>query len=118
MPKKKRSKSKRERLPPQTLKSLDAYFRNRGFQPDPLLEDPQNADKTYAKPLPDGSRLHIRVKKGRKYLNVEEHIDSADPNRNPIGHLIGDVLLDGPTHKKYRARAPKHRQLNPLTLST
>jgi hypothetical protein len=110
MPRKKRSKSKRERLPPQTLESLDSYFRNRGYQPDSLLEDPQDADKTYVKPLPNGSRLHIRVKKGRKYLNVDEHIDSSDPSRSPIGHLIGDVFLDEPTHKKYRINLRKKKK--------
>lgn len=112
MPRKKKPKSKRERLPPQTLESFDTYLRNRGFQPDPPLEDPQDADRTYAKPLPDGSRLHIRVKKGRQYLNIEEHRDNFDPNRYPLGHVLGDVIFEEPEHKKYRfkLRKPKKKK--------
>ena len=110
LPKKRTPKLQREKLPPQTLGSFDSYLRNRGFKPSPLLEDPQGADKTYVKPLPNGSRLHIRVTEGRKYLNIDEHIDRSDPNRNPIGHIIGDVILDEPTHKKYRIKLRKKKK--------
>jgi len=108
MPKKKPTKkSKRERLPPQTLQSFDTYLRNRGFRPDPLLEDPKDADKTYVKPLPKGQRQHIRVKKGRTYLTVEEHIDKEDPGRSMVGHFLTDMLFDEPESKVYRLRLKK-----------
>ena len=99
---KKTKKSKRERVPPLSLGGFETYLRNRGFQIDPPLQDPQDADLTASKPLPDGSRLHLRVKEGTNWLNVEEHRDSSDPSRSPIGHVINDVFLNEPETTKYR----------------
>jgi len=43
--------------------------------------------KHYSLPLPDGGRLHVRVRGGDCYL---AHWDVRDPHRDPIGHLILD----------------------------
>jgi hypothetical protein len=92
-----------------TMDGLEKYYRNRGYSPNPLLEDRQDADLTFVKPLPDGRRMHLRINKGRKYINIEEHVDKADPNRNPIGHIFDDVLSDDVKHEKYRIPLRKKR---------
>ena len=92
------------------MKSLETYYRNRGYRPNPLLEDRGDADLTFVKPLPDGRRIHLRIKERRDYLNVEQHIDSSDPGRNPIGHVIKDVLLDEPRHEKFRIKKIKRKK--------
>ena len=110
MPRKKTKVSKRPRLPPTNLKGVETYYRKRGFRPNPILEDKQNADLSLVKPLPDGRRIHIRVKEGRDWLNFEQHIDRADPGRTPIGHLVGDVLIGDTTHEKFRVRKRKPKK--------
>jgi len=107
-PKKKKT-PKPPRLPPTTLQGVITYYRNRGYQQDPLLEDRKDADVTFRKPLPNGSRIHVRVKEGSKWLHVEQHIDSADPERDPIGHFVDDVVLGEIKHDKYKIRKRKTR---------
>jgi len=107
---KEKKKPKRAKLPPMTLKGYDTFLRNQGFRPDPVLQGPSDADHTYVKPLPNGSRLHLEVKKGRKYINIEEHTDKIDPGRSPIGHFVKDVLLDEPKHSKYRIPLRKKKK--------
>ena len=107
---KKKPKSKRPRLPPMTLKGLESYYRNRGYSPNPPLEDRKDADLTLVKPLPDGSRMHLRIKKGRKYLNIEEHRDKVDPKRDALGHFVEDVLINGVPHYKYRIPLRKKKK--------
>jgi hypothetical protein len=97
-----RGRRRTPRLPPTNLKGVSTYYRKRGYSPDPLLEDKEDADLTFVKPLPDGRRIHVRVKEGREYIHGEEHIDRVDPNRDPIGHLVGDVLIDGVPHHKFK----------------
>ena len=97
-----RSGPKRPRLPPTNLDGVSTYFRNRGYSPEPLLEDKGDADLTFVKPLPDGRRILVRVKEGRKYITIEQHIDKVDPDRDLLGHLIEDVIINGVQHSKYR----------------
>jgi len=57
--------SRREmRLPPTNLKGVITYFRGRDYQQDPLLQFRKDADVTFVKLLPDGRRIHVRVKEG------------------------------------------------------
>ena len=94
--------SKKPNLPPTNMKGVSTYYRRRGYSPNPLLADDGDADLTFAKPLPDGRRIHVRVKEGRKYIHGEQHIDKVDPNRDPIGHFIDDVIIDGVPHFKWK----------------
>ena len=92
-------------MPPTNLEGVSTYYRKRGYSPEPVLEDKKDADLTFAKPLPDGRRKHVRVKEGRKYLHIEEHIDRVDPNRDPIGHLVQDVFaIDEVPHRKFKIK--------------
>lgn len=84
---------------PGTLDGIRDYYRQRGYQEDPPLETKEPGQvASFAKPLPDGSRLHVRVKQGRKRYTIDSHKDSADPNKDPIGH-IQDIVFS-PVHKK------------------
>ena len=109
MPKRKRS-LKKPNIPPTSLKGIETYYRNRGYRPNPILEDKEGADITFVKPLPDGRRIHVRVKEGRQYLTHEVHIDKTDPGRSLLGHIIDDVLLDEPSHQKYRTPRRKSKK--------
>jgi hypothetical protein len=78
-------------LPPTNLKGVESYLRNRGYRINPLLQDRKpRAKLTFDKPLPDGRRLHGGVYGARKGFYIKQHIDTADPYRNPIGHLLKD----------------------------
>jgi len=85
-----------------SLESIDEYHRNKGWRKPELEEKQQGQILSYVKPLPDGSRLHARVFRGRKYYTIVEHKDSADPERNPLGHLQ-DIVIPPEAHK-YRVR--------------
>lgn len=106
-----KKKSKRKHQRARSLESYSKLLRKQGFQQDPLLQDPKDADVTFIKKLPDGSRLHLRVKEGRDWINVEEHRDKSDPSRYPVSHVL-DVLLDDPKHTKYRVplRKPEKKK--------
>ncbi|MEM3872785.1 MAG: hypothetical protein QXE05_09520 [Nitrososphaeria archaeon] len=92
---------KRERMQG-TLESIDEYHRSRGWKEPELEEKQQGQIRSYVKPLPDGSRLHRRVFRGRKYYTIVEHKDGVDPERNPLGHLQ-DIVIP-PKHYTYRIR--------------
>ena len=103
-------------LPPMTEEGLIKYFLRRGYQLNPPLQDDVGADFTFVKPLPKGGRKHVRVWIQPTRFKVEQHVDRVDPSRNPIGHLIDDVIIDGAPHevfyasrkrRKYRARRRK-----------
>jgi len=108
MPRKKRSFTK-PNIPPTNLQGVETYYRNLGYRPNPVLENKGDADITFVKPLPDGRRKHIKVKKGTKYFTHTVHIDKTDPGRNIIGHVIDDVLLGEPRHQKFRTPIKKKR---------
>jgi hypothetical protein len=109
MPRKK-SSIKKPNIPPTNLQGIETYYRNLGYRPNPTLEDRGDADVTFVKPLPDGRRKHVRVKKGTKYFTHETHIDKTDPGRNPVGHILNDVLLDEPRHEKFRTPVKKKQK--------
>jgi len=109
MPRKK-SSLKKPNIPPTNLKGIETYYRNLGYQPNPVLENKGDSDISFVKPLPDGRRKHVRVKKGTKYFTHEVHIDKTDPGRNPLGHIIDDVLLEEPEHQKFRTPIKKKQK--------
>jgi len=111
-PRTRRARSERPpwlRLPPTTLRGISTYFRRRGYEENPGLEFKRGADITFAKPLPDGRRIHIRIYEGRKNIYVERHIDKADPKRDPIKHFVEDVLIGGSEHEMYKIPKLKAR---------
>jgi len=84
-------KIKKDRLPPTTLKGIETYLRNRGYRINPTLQDEKpRARLTFDKPLPDGRRIHGGVYSEKGKFKIKKHIDSFDPSRNPIGHLLSD----------------------------
>jgi len=88
---------------PGTLEGIISYHRGRGWEQDPSLEEKQESQLvSFVKPLPDGSRLHRRVFKGKKYFTIREHKDTSDPKRDPIGH-VQDILIP-PKHKIIRIK--------------
>ena len=105
----KKSSLKKPNIPPTNLKGVETYYRNLGYKSDPVLETKSDADLTFVKPLPDGRRIHVRVKKGTKYFTHSSHIDKTDPGRSMIGHLLNDVLLDKPKHQEFRTPIRKKR---------
>ena len=85
------------------LESIITYHRKRGWQENPSLEDKDPSQITsFAKPLPDGRRIHRRLYKGRKYYTIIEHVDKSDPNRDPIGHM--QDILNPPKHRRIRVK--------------
>jgi len=90
-------------------------FRRRGFRQDPKLELKKGADVTFVKPLPDGRRLHIRIWRKRDHYLTEVHIDRKDPRRNPIGHLIYDVILGDIEHKYHKTKRIGKREKKKIT---
>jgi hypothetical protein len=71
-----------------SLFSIDRYYSCRGYKKNPVLElKDNNQVASYAKTLPGGGRVHVRVNKGRLYYNVSTHVDSVDPDRDLVGHL-------------------------------
>ncbi len=72
--------------------TVRASFTRRGFQPNPLLEDRRGADITFAKPLPSGGRVHVRITDGKRKIKIERHVDRADPMRDPLKHITDDIL--------------------------
>jgi len=75
---------------PPNFEAVLTMLRNRGFQQDPYLADQKGTFTNLVKPLPNGSRIHVQVRKGSKKIQIESHIDDYDPARNPIGHLFED----------------------------
>lgn len=58
---------------------------------NPTLQDVKpRARLTFDKPLPDGRRIHGGVYSEKGVFKIKKHIDSADPYRNPIGHMLSD----------------------------
>lgn len=104
---KKKHSFKKPVIPPTTLDGIETYYRNRGYRPNPFLEEKEDADITFVKPLPNGSRIHVRVHEGTKYFTHEVHIDKTDPGRSPVGHILNDVLTDDVEHQKFRT--PKRK---------
>ena len=107
------NKPKKPRLPPmRDLEAVKAYFRKKGYTSDPILEDREDADLTLAKPLPDGRRDHIRIKKGRKSFSATRHFDRVDPGRDPLGHILEDVIaLNDVPHTKFKIpKIPKRTE--------
>ncbi|MDR2203988.1 MAG: hypothetical protein LBE76_06820 [Nitrososphaerota archaeon] len=73
---------KKIRSGPLPKKGVRTLFLNKGYHPNPVYQwDDENAIMTFEKPLPDGSRLHVRVYEHRDYFEIKEHIDKYDPNR-------------------------------------
>lgn len=94
---------------PGSAEGISEYYRERGFRENPLLELPDKKKVTsFVKPLPDGRRIHIRVYKGRKYYTIDKHIDSYDPGRHPINHLI-DFIFPA-KHYKIRVRRRDYKR--------
>jgi hypothetical protein len=73
---------------PPTISGVESTLRNRGFQPDPILAEQKGSFRNFVKPLPNGERIHIQVRNGREYLQIESHIDEFDPKRSMIGHFF------------------------------
>lgn len=112
------AKIKKIRLPPTNLKGVETYLRNRGYRINPILQgEKPRAKLTFDKPLPDGRRLHGSVFGGKGKFRVRQHIDSHDPYRNPIGHLLGDY---GARHRTsssvVRVRREKRRRKKRLII--
>jgi hypothetical protein len=102
------SKIKKLHLPPTTLEGIETYLRNRGYRLKPTLQDVvPNAVLTFDKPLPDGRRIHGFVLKGKEKFYVKQHIDDADPYRDPIGHFFQDI---GVKHKTSISTVKKRRK--------
>ena len=88
---------------PGNREGISEYYRERGFREDPLLELKDRRSVTsFVKPLPDGSRLHLRVYKGRKYYTIDRHIDSYDPGRKYLMHLID--FIRPARHERFRVQ--------------
>ncbi len=78
-------------LPPTTLEGIETHLRNKRYKIGPSLQGNKPGAKiTFEKPLPDGRRLHGDVHNSNKGFKIKRHIDSQDPNRNPLGHLLFD----------------------------
>lgn len=78
---------------PGSLDGITDYYRQRGYQQDPVLESKQQGQVTsFVKPLPDGARAHVRVFRTNGYYTIRTHRDPHDPARDPIGHLQDIVL--------------------------
>lgn len=70
--------------PTGNLNSIDKYYTDKGFTPNPPLElKEKNQVASYEKPLPEG-RVHVKVFRTPKNYVSDLHTDSADPNRNPF----------------------------------
>lgn len=91
-------------MPAITAESLAKHFLKLGYRNDPVLESKKGADMTFVKPLPKGGQQHIRIWIGREYYKIEEHNDRVDPNRDLVGHLVSDVIINGVPHNKYKIR--------------
>ena len=87
-----------------TLDSIDQYYSGKGFSSNPPLEIKEEGQvASYEKPLPEG-RVHIRVFRTAKYYKINQHTDSVDPNRNPVGHLIDFIAPGEHTEQRIRRR--------------
>lgn len=75
---------------PPNFDAVLTMLRKKGYQQDPLLAEQKGTFTNMVKPLPNGSRIHVQVRKGSKKIQIESHIDEYDPVRNPIGHLLED----------------------------
>jgi hypothetical protein len=101
------------RLPPTNLKGIETYLRNKGYRIDPVLQDKKpRAKLTFDKPLPDGRRLHGSVYRSKGRFRVKQHIDSHDPYRNPIGHLLNDFGTRHRTSSSVIRMSKKERKVN------
>jgi hypothetical protein len=93
-----------EEWPRGDLNSIDKYYTDKGFTPNPPLElKEKNQVASYEKPLPEG-RVHVKVFRTPKYYVLDQHTDSADPNRNPLGHLADFVSPGKHTKKRVKRR--------------
>jgi hypothetical protein len=81
---------KKINLPPTNRKGVETYLRRRGYRINPSLEGDKHARFTFDKPLPNGGRLHGDFHDGKKKMKLCQHIDSRDPYRHPIGHIMLD----------------------------
>ena len=102
---------KKVRLPPTNLRGVESYLRNRGYRINPILQNNKpHAKLTFDKPLPDGRRLHGGVYRTKKGFQIKQHIDAADPYRNPIGHLLKDY---GTRHRSSSSLIEKRTKRRP-----
>ena len=86
------------------LPSINTYYTDKGFTPNPPLElKEKNQVASYEKPLPEG-RVHVKVVRTPRYYKLDQHTDSADPNRNPLGHLADFVNPGEHTIKRIKRR--------------
>ena len=93
-------------MSPTDEERIKKRFGKKGYRTNPVLQDPQGADITFDKPLPDGRRKHVRITDGGRYWNVKSHCDAADPYRNPFGHLQKDI---GVKHREETFKIKKTR---------
>jgi hypothetical protein len=102
---------KKIHLPPTNLKGVESYLRKRSYRINPFLQDKKPGAKlTFDKPLPDGRRLHGSVYGARGGFRIKQHIDVADPYRNPVGHLLRDY---GARHRSSSSFVKKRTARNP-----
>src|SRR5690242_13396379 len=85
---------------PGSLEGIAKHYADRGYQADPGLESDEGQVASFVHKIPDGRRVHVKVFRGPKYYTVDKHIDSADPEVNPIGH-IQDIVFS-PDHRRTR----------------
>lgn len=91
---------------PPNFEAILTMLRNKGFQQDPLLAEKKGSFTNIVKHLPNGSRIHVQVRDGRDFIQIESHIDEFDPNQSVVGAL-GHLLED---KKRHSVRKIKKRK--------
>ncbi len=80
----------RFRQPPTARKGVETRFARLGFRKNPRLSFREGAKVVFDKPLPDGRRIDVKLHEFPRHFEAKVHIDSRDPYRDPVGHVVKD----------------------------
>jgi hypothetical protein len=81
------------RLPPTNRKGVETRFARLGFRKNPVLSFREGAKVVFDKPLPDRRRIDVKLHEYPRHFVAKVHIDSRDPYRDPLGHVLKDFRV-------------------------